>query len=110
VNAFFDEGALDELRQLGGDAFLSELVETFLADAPGQLAALHTGEVNEVRRAAHTLKSNGATFGAGHFSDLCRQLEEQAKRGDLADAPELAARIEAEYTRVAEAFRTGWPA
>jgi histidine phosphotransfer protein HptB len=110
VSAFLDQGALDELRRLGGEEFLVELVDAFLADAPAQLAALHTVDVTEVRRAAHTLKSNGATFGAGHFSELCRELEEHAKRGELAGAPDLAARIEAEYALVAVALRTGRPA
>jgi HPt (histidine-containing phosphotransfer) domain-containing protein len=110
VSGLLDQAALDELRRLGGDEFLAELVDTFLADAPGQLAALHTVDSVEVRRAAHTLKSNGATFGAGQLSELCRELEEQARRGDLAGAPDLAARIEAEYARVAQALRTGWPA
>jgi histidine phosphotransfer protein HptB len=110
VSGLLDQAALDELRALGGEEFLSELVDTFLAEAPAQLAALHKGDVAEVRRAAHTLKSNGATFGAGHFSELCRELEEQAKRSDLAGAPELAARIEAEYALLAEALRTGRPA
>jgi HPt (histidine-containing phosphotransfer) domain-containing protein len=110
VSSFLDQRALDELRQLGGDEFLSELVDTFLADAPTLLAALHAVDADEVRRAAHTLKSNAATFGAGQLSELCRGLEEQAKRGDLAGAPDLAARIEAEYVLVAEALREGRPA
>ena len=37
----------------------------------------------EVRRAAHTLKSNGATLGATEFAELCRELEQQAKDGRL---------------------------
>jgi HPt (histidine-containing phosphotransfer) domain-containing protein len=109
MTAYLDQGALDELRQLGGDEFVSELVDTFLADAPAQLAALHAADVDEVRRAAHTLKSNGATFGAGHFSELCRELEGHAKSGELAGIPDLAAQIEAEYALVAEALRTEGP-
>lgn len=110
MSPYLDQGALDELRRLGGDEFLTELVDTFLADAPAQLAGLHASDVDEVRRAAHTLKSNGATFGAGRFSELCRELEELAKSGDLAGASDLAARIEAEYALIAEALRTEGPA
>jgi HPt (histidine-containing phosphotransfer) domain-containing protein len=50
-----------------------------------------------VRRAAHTLKSNGATFGATRFSELFRELEVLAKAGDLTAAPALSIRIEEEY-------------
>jgi histidine phosphotransfer protein HptB len=100
-----DPAALRELRELGGDEFVTDLVQTFLADAPLLLAALRGSHANEIRRAAHTLKSNGATFGATHLSELCRELEEQAKGGDLTGAAALAARIEAEYALVAEELR-----
>ena len=107
MSAHLDPSALEELREIGGDEFVAELVNTFVADAPPLLAALHGTDVDEIRRAAHTLKSNGATFGAADFSELCRELEEQARSGDLAGAPELAARIEAEYALVVEALRPG---
>ena len=100
-----DPAALEQLRQLGGDEFLADLAATFLGEAPPLLAALRGSEVDEVRRAAHTLKSNGATFGATRLSELCRQLEEQAKTGDLTGAPALADQIEAEYALVAEELR-----
>jgi HPt (histidine-containing phosphotransfer) domain-containing protein len=100
-----DPAALEGLREIGGDEFVTDLIETFLADAPPLLAALRGSDADEVRRAAHTLKSNGATFGATRFSELCRELELLAKSGDLAGASELAARIEAEYALVAEGLR-----
>src|SRR3954454_13402015 len=101
ANPRLDPAALEGLREMGGDEFVTDLVETFLADAPPLLAALRGTDVDEVRRAAHTLKSNGATFGATPFAELCRELEELAKTGDLAGAAELAGRIEAEYEVVA---------
>jgi HPt (histidine-containing phosphotransfer) domain-containing protein len=103
--AFLDPAALEGLRELGGDEFVTDLVDTFLADAPPLLAALRGSDTDEVRRAAHTLKSNGATFGATRFADLCRELEMLARSGDLSGAPDLAARIEAEYALVAEGLR-----
>jgi HPt (histidine-containing phosphotransfer) domain-containing protein len=101
-DAILDPAALQGLREIGGDEFFTDLVETFLADAPPLLAALRGTNADEVRRAAHTLKSNGATFGATRFSELCRELEGQAKGGDLTGAPDLATRIEAEYALVAK--------
>jgi HPt (histidine-containing phosphotransfer) domain-containing protein len=97
-----DPAAFEELRKLGGDEFVTDLTATLLAEAPPLLAALHGTEASEVRRAAHTLKSNGNTFGATRLAALCRELEEQAKAGDLTGAPALAAGIEAEYALVAE--------
>jgi HPt (histidine-containing phosphotransfer) domain-containing protein len=103
-----DSSTLDRLRNSVGDEFLGELVGTFLDDAPTQLTTLRTaferGDAEAARRAAHTLKSNGATFGAEEFSDLCRQLEERAKAGALDGADELVRRVAAEYTRVEDAL------
>jgi HPt (histidine-containing phosphotransfer) domain-containing protein len=108
-----ETNALDDLRELGGDDFLAEMIDTFLADSPPLLAALHEslerGDADELRRAAHTLKSNGRTFGAGGFSDLCRELEERAKSGELGGAGALVDRIDREYEAVAEALRSVRP-
>ncbi|MDP9231855.1 MAG: Hpt domain-containing protein, partial [Actinomycetota bacterium] len=67
---------------------VSELILGFAEDAPALVAAaregLERGDAPEVRRAAHTLKSNAATFGAQALSDRSRELEEAAKRDELA--------------------------
>jgi HPt (histidine-containing phosphotransfer) domain-containing protein len=61
-------------------------------------------EADEAQRAAHTLKSSGATFGAEDFSELCRELEARAKDGRLEGAEQLVDRIDGEYARVQEAL------
>ncbi|HEX4324593.1 MAG TPA: GAF domain-containing protein, partial [Gaiellaceae bacterium] len=111
-----DDGALKNLRDLGGDDFLGEVIDAFLADAPELLATLRRsldGQSNEeLRRAAHTLKSNGATLGAESFSELCRTLEHRAKSGELEGASELVDGIEQEYRPLEEALtalRAGAP-
>jgi PAS domain S-box-containing protein len=101
-----EAGALEGLRELGGDEFVGELVATFLADAPALMASLRAAidrdDAGELRRAAHTLKSNGQTFGAAGFSELCRELEHRARSGELEGAAELADRIDREYAALAE--------
>jgi CheY-like chemotaxis protein/HPt (histidine-containing phosphotransfer) domain-containing protein len=96
-----DDGALENLRDLGGDDFLGEVIDAFLADAPQLLATLRRSlqeqGTEELRRAAHTLKSNGATLGAEEFAELCRTLEQRARTGELDGAAELVERIEREY-------------
>jgi PAS domain S-box-containing protein len=103
-----DDDALQNLRDLGGEDFLGEVIDAFLADAPTLLATLRSslddGNSEELRRAAHTLKSNGATLGAKEFAELCRTLEQRAKAGELDDAAELVGRIEAEYRPLEEAL------
>jgi signal transduction histidine kinase/DNA-binding response OmpR family regulator/HPt (histidine-containing phosphotransfer) domain-containing protein len=70
--------------------FVDELIQQFLEDAPGLLAAIDegmgAGDAQAVHRAAHTLKSNAATFGALELADRCRELELAAKDGALSDA------------------------
>jgi HPt (histidine-containing phosphotransfer) domain-containing protein len=96
------------LTELGGERFLAELIDTFLGDAPALVATLRAshagGEAEELRRAAHTLKSNGQTFGAGHFSELCRELEGRARNGELDRASELLDRVEKGYGALEEAL------
>jgi HPt (histidine-containing phosphotransfer) domain-containing protein len=103
-----DAAALDALRELGGDAFLTEVIDTFLADAPELLAALRrsvdTQDADELRRAAHTLKSNGSTLGAEEFAGLCRQLEQRAKSGELEGASDLVDQTEREYELLQDAL------
>jgi CheY-like chemotaxis protein len=111
-----DGAALQSLREVGGDDFVAEVIDTFLADVPTLLTtlrhALEAGDAAEVRRAAHTLKSNGATLGATDFAQVCRVLEQQAKDGRLEEAPVLLARIEEEQgslERALEAVRAKAP-
>jgi signal transduction histidine kinase/DNA-binding response OmpR family regulator len=104
----FDDAALASLRELGGNDFLAEVIDTFRADAPTLLATLRSSleeeNTEELRRAAHTLKSNGTTLGASEFSELCRELETRAKGGELDSADGLIDRIERHYGAVEEAL------
>ena len=105
--------ALDSLRELGGDEFVAEVIDTFLADAPMLLetmrSSLHVGDADELRRAAHSLKSNGATLGAGEFAEACREVEQRAKERSLDGAGELVERIEQAYGPLTEALANQRP-
>jgi PAS domain S-box-containing protein len=98
--ASLDASAVDSLRGLGGE-FLAEVIDAVLSDAPTLVATLRTtyeeGDTEGLRRAAHTLKSNGQTFGAGRFSELCRELELRARSDELDGTAELVDRIAREY-------------
>ncbi|HEU5314920.1 MAG TPA: response regulator, partial [Chloroflexota bacterium] len=110
AQAILDQTALDNLRAMGaGDPqFLSELIATFLEDAPRLLAqlrqAVESGDAATVRLVAHGLKSNGAEFGAATFSDLCKTLETKSRAADLDGAAPLLAQIEAAYAQVSTAL------
>ena len=106
-----DNAVLDRLAEsMGGDdAFVAELVEQFVADSPALVAAartgLESGDAEEVRRAAHTLKSNAATMGANELADRSRRLELAAKAGDLGDGAASIDAVAQELERVHAALR-----
>jgi CheY-like chemotaxis protein/HPt (histidine-containing phosphotransfer) domain-containing protein len=89
---------------IGDPVFVRELISTFLSDAPHLVETLRSSldhdNSEELRRAAHTLKSNGRTFGATALASLSEELELSAQTGMLAGAGELVGRVENEYARV----------
>ncbi|HEY0956207.1 MAG TPA: Hpt domain-containing protein [Roseateles sp.] len=74
-----DEQVFAALVDSAGADFMPELIDSFLEDAPQGLAALRAataaGDAVAFRREAHSLKSNGVTFGAQAFADAARELE-----------------------------------
>ena len=105
-NQSIDRSTLDRLLEsVGGDMdFLGEMLDTYFDDSPQQIAAaraaLAAGDAEAVRRAAHSLKSNSANFGALAFSAQCRELEMLAESGSLEGGAERLARIAAGYEQV----------
>ena len=113
-NGPIDGAALVRLAEgTGGDAaFVTELIEQFLGDAPALVetarAGLAGGNADEVRRAAHTLKSNAATFGATALAEGAAALEDAAKRGVLDNAGPLLDAAAAELDLVRTALPDAW--
>ena len=100
--------ALGALRDsLQDDDLVAELVDTFLASAPALAADLHPaldrGDIDGLRRGAHTLRSNAATFGADSLAARCQELETGAD-GDAAAVSDLISRVEAEFELVRAAL------
>jgi HPt (histidine-containing phosphotransfer) domain-containing protein len=93
----------------GDDAFVAELIDQFVTDSPALVAAARKGleadDADEVRRAAHTLKSNAATFGANELADRSSRLEAAAKTGDLEDGLARLEAVDEELGRVHAALR-----
>jgi histidine phosphotransfer protein HptB len=105
-----DISVLAELREAVGDdpEFVDQMVDTFLADAPGYMAAIEAavraGSAEQLLVPAHTLKGNGATIGATRLAEIARGLEEQARSGDIANAGPDAEAAAAELQRVVAAL------
>jgi HPt (histidine-containing phosphotransfer) domain-containing protein len=104
-----DQAALEQLRVTMGDGFLDELLPTFLDDSREMVntmrRALGAQDVDTFRRAAHSLKSNAASFGAVTLSNLARDLETLAKSGSLDGAAPRLERLSGECEKVVRALR-----
>ena len=88
----------EALQANAGADFVLQLVEAFAEEAPQltqQLrAAAAAGEANKFETIAHSLKSNGVTFGAARLSEQAARLEWQGLAAAPAAAPEIAAAID----------------
>ena len=104
-----DQAAFDSLIEMVGDDFIGELVETFLEDAPGLFAqmnqALVDGDAELFRRAAHSLKSNSASFGAMQLSAQAREMEYLGRDEKLDEAGPKMTQMETAYEAAAAALR-----
>lgn len=108
--AELDTQALNNLLALVGGEFeyLVELINSFLEEAPKLLAELEIfvskNDADGIQRIAHSLKSNGNDLGALIFASLCKDLERDAKAGDLSGSASLASQVFNEYPRVEAAL------
>lgn len=99
--SIIDETALRKLSNLiGGDpADFDELLADYLEAAPDLARKIATAaeaaDLEALRIAAHTLKSNARDFGALQLWRLCEDLERECRAGTIADARERAATITA---------------
>jgi HPt (histidine-containing phosphotransfer) domain-containing protein len=107
-----DESVLTDLKVTTGDdpAFVRDLVETYLADAPTQLdeidAAIAADDAEALIRPAHTLKSSSATVGAMRLAESSRTLEMSGRSGALdAGVRDNAESARAEWRSAEAAFR-----
>jgi two-component system, sensor histidine kinase and response regulator len=105
-----DPGALDRLLEVvGGDeAFVDDLLATFVEDAVTQLRAMSdaaaAGAASDMLRPAHSLKSNSANVGALRLSELARALEVDARAGFVDDAVARVRGAESEFEAVRQAL------
>ncbi len=105
--------AFQELREMfNDDVILAQVIDSYLEETPKLLQAMRQAipllptetieqkEVAELERAAHTLKSTSATFGAMNLARLCGKLESLETIGTLAHAAAIISQLETEYERV----------
>jgi HPt (histidine-containing phosphotransfer) domain-containing protein len=88
----------------GDRELLGEVVAAFLIEGPSLLEeirqALAAGDAVRLRRGGHTLKGAFRSLGIESAAELAAGLEEIGRRGDLAPAPSLVARLESQLDQI----------
>jgi signal transduction histidine kinase/CheY-like chemotaxis protein/putative methionine-R-sulfoxide reductase with GAF domain len=97
-----DATAIERMRSIApSDEAFAQLVGSFIDNGTSLLAQLAdaagNGDTDLLRRTAHTLKSNGASFGATELAELCGALEAQARDDAVID-------VDAHVAAIAAAF------
>ena len=102
-----DPSALAPYRTVMGadaDVFVADLIASYLANSSDLVAtidaAITNNNTDSFVRAAHTLKSNSAIFGATVLSGFCQELEDAGKGGNLAGLLPKIDQMKAEYKQV----------
>jgi HPt (histidine-containing phosphotransfer) domain-containing protein len=97
MSAAIDPAALEQVLDMaGGDrSFVVEIIDEYLSDSAALLTTLRDASGEDLRRAAHSLKSTSASVGAGRLAAVCAQIEQ-------AGAPDadLVAEAEREHAAV----------
>jgi HPt (histidine-containing phosphotransfer) domain-containing protein len=104
----FDAERYNQLCQDMGEEKDSEtmimMTNDYIKDAIRIIGELHKalGETDAplFQRAAHTLKSTSAMFGAKKLSAMCKQMEDMGRANTLEDAAEFIALTEIELEKV----------
>ncbi|MDZ7590490.1 MAG: response regulator [Rubrivivax sp.] len=110
-DSVLDQAALDNIRAIddGEGSVIREVIEMFLAEAPGHLqnldAALERSDGAAVGQVAHALKSASFNVGAARLGETARDLERAGKAGDLTAAKRLVGSVNGLFQRVVPLLR-----
>lgn len=81
-----NQTTIENLKALGGDELLHELIDLFLEHSPGLLSNISNGQStsdwDQVSRAAHSLKSSAGNIGAFQLQAVASNIEQAANKSD----------------------------
>lgn len=102
--------ALSDLENLGGSAFVNELVDDFIRDTESLLVELKqsakAGDVTAFREQLHAMRSGAANIGARRIYKMCLSWRHIGERElDLRGADNLA-KLSAEFDNVRDALKS----
>jgi HPt (histidine-containing phosphotransfer) domain-containing protein len=98
-----DAKIVGQIRELGGEDLLAELVQIFLTHAPRRIEnfrqGVRNGDLAQAEKAIHSFRSSSVSLGAGRVAEIAAELERLAKqgRGELLEErlPEFEKTVEA---------------
>ncbi len=93
--------AVDQLRLIGGDELVREMMATFVrfagAHIPRLREAAAVGDLEGGATIAHTLKSSARQLGAMHLGEPCASAELAARGGDAAGFVKWSAEVDGAF-------------
>jgi CheY-like chemotaxis protein len=108
VATVFDAAALEPLLDGGDEELLTSLVDMFVEQGRGQLAALtgaiEAGDTESVGRIAHSLKGSAAVLGGSRLAECCEQMCRAAAGGQLDEVGTLYGQVEEAFALTVEAL------
>ncbi|MBI1731019.1 Hpt domain-containing protein [Candidatus Acetothermia bacterium] len=109
ANSGIDLKLFNELKEMVGQDFMGELIDTFLDEAPQLISALQNGLLQNDReifyRSAHSLKSNAASFGAQLLAEQAKALELLGRSNQLDQVGDQIKKLSAEWKSVEEVLK-----
>jgi len=105
-----DQGALDRLKEWGGDKLLAQMLRLFLDNAPGRMSQIRNGlaggDIKEAEKGAHSLKSSSANVGAEQVRAIAADMERAAAGGDTTAVQALLPSLENAFSQAIAALES----
>ncbi len=99
-----DDAVINNLRRLGGDKFVGELIGLFLEHVPKKIdeavAGEKKGDLEAVERAVHSVKSSAGNIGANALMELAGSIEQLAEEQKGESIPPLLNKLEEAFSRL----------
>jgi len=81
--SYIDFGHLDQLKEIGGQELINELMNIFVTEAPQLTEKFKSFNIetqqDDIGKLAHKMKSSSASLGLTHLSGLCYSCEQKVR-------------------------------
>jgi HPt (histidine-containing phosphotransfer) domain-containing protein len=87
MSNIIDSSVINELKEMGGQEFLTELIEMFLQQAETIMDEIknfsNTKDASSLSKSAHKLKGSCLNLGAKDMSAICQIIENSSRENNL---------------------------